>query len=62
MRIPRFFGVVLLTDIKVSVDLIPNRRFIIYLLDFPSRLLADRLVHARLRRWMAWFSSAKKRL
>ena len=45
--------------LRVSVDLIPNRRFIIYLLDFPSRLLADRLVHARLQRWMAWFSSDK---
>ena len=49
-------------DLRVRVALIPNRRFIVYLRDFPSRLLADRLVHVRLRRWMAWVSSAKNRL
>jgi hypothetical protein len=46
-------------DTKGQSEVTPNRRFILYSLDFPSWMLADCLVHARLRRSMAWFSSGK---
>jgi hypothetical protein len=43
----------------VRVDFFPTMLSSITALDFPSRLLADLLVRARRRRWMAWFSSVK---
>jgi hypothetical protein len=46
--------------LRVSVDLIPNRRFIIYLLDFPSRLLTDRLVHAAFG--VGWLGLAQQKI